>query len=546
MNDIPEFDAIVIGAGAGGGVAACVLAEAGKHVLLLERGKALQWKDVSRDHLRNHRLGTYGHNTGPVPADNPRVGVETDGLSARVALPHEGPYQNNAVTVGGGTAVYGAQAWRFMPDDFRMASLYGTPEGSSLVDWPISYEDLAPDYERAEWELGVAGDSEASARVMPRRRGFPLPAVADNVQRQLFGSAAERLGWRTAPVPLLINTVPYNGRPACVQCGMCVGFMCPSDGKTGTQNTVVPRALATGRCTLVTEAMAAHINTNEQGVVTGVDYFVGDKRQTARAKVVVCSAGAIETARLLLNSKSDREPDGLGNNSDQVGRHLQGHYYPGALGRFKNQVTDNVGPGVSISTTQFNHGNANIIGGGMLANEFTKLPMIFWHGCFPPRAKRWGLEAKQHMRDNYLRIAHIQGPVQEIPSPLARVSLDPHVRDRWGIPVARLSGATHSETVRTAVFMSKRADDWLKAAGAEQTWRSGYGQILSGGQHQAGTARMGKDPANSVTDGSGRVHGHENLFVADGSLHPTNGGFNPVLTILAMAYRVSSKVLASR
>src|SRR4029079_8039253 len=145
-----------------------VLAEAGKSVLLLERGPALSFSDVGRDHLRNQRLAIYGHSAGPEWIVNPRVFVDPEGR-ARVVKPHELDYHNNAACVGGGTRVYGAQAWRFMHNDFRMASTYGVPEGSSLADWPIAYEDLEPWYDRAEWEIGVSGDADAARAVTPRR-----------------------------------------------------------------------------------------------------------------------------------------------------------------------------------------------------------------------------------------------------------------------------------------------------------------------------------------------------------------------------------------
>ncbi|HMO57474.1 MAG TPA: NAD(P)-binding protein [Roseiflexaceae bacterium] len=132
-----HYDVIIVGAGAGGGVVAGVLAEAGRRVLLLERGAHLSYDEIARDHLRNHRLALYGHNTGPEPDGHPRVFVDPTGRE-QIVRPHEGGYHNNAMTVGGGTRVYGAQAWRFLPQDFRMASEYGVPEGSSLADWPIS------------------------------------------------------------------------------------------------------------------------------------------------------------------------------------------------------------------------------------------------------------------------------------------------------------------------------------------------------------------------------------------------------------------------
>jgi len=539
-----NFDVIIIGAGAAGGTTAALLAEAGLRVLLLERGKKVVWPNVSRDHLRNQRFARYGHNAGPEIDGNPRVFVDPMG-NERVVRPFEGAYSNNAAAVGGGTLVYGAQAWRFMPQDFRMASTYGVPSGSSLADWPISYQDLEPDYEKAEWQIGVSGDNAGSAS--PRRRDYPMPPLPDTIQRRMLREAAGQLGWSSLCPPMAINSTLYNGRPPCAKCGSCVGFACPSNSKNGTQNTMIPRALKTGVCTLISEAMAHRIDTDDRGKVIGVTFFTSEsgapQRISARSRFVVVSCGAIESARLLLNSASSHHPRGLGNESDHVGRHLQGHYYPGATGFFAEKTYDGDGPGVSIATCQFNHGNPGVIGGAMLANEFVKLPIHFWHTSWPPNVPRWGLEAKHFMRDNYGRTIHIQGPVQEIPSPESRVTIDPKVRDRWDIPVVRLSGTAHPETVRTALFMRDKAEQWMRSAGAVHIHSGGVGLYLSGGQHQAGTCRMGNDPKNSVTDSWGRVHAHDNLFVIDGSLHVTNGGFNPVLTIYALAFRCAQGMI---
>lgn len=214
----------------------------------------------------------------------------------------------------------------------------------------------------------------------------------------------------------------------------------------------------------------------------------------------IVSAGAIESARLLLNSRSSFHPAGLDNEYDQVGRNLQGHLYPRAYGLSPTKVFNGIGPGVTIATIQFNHDNPGIIGGGMLADDFIKPPIDFWYDSLPADLPRWGVENKRFMRDNYTRVMHIRGPVQDIPNPEGRVSVDHTVRDKWGIPVARLSGTTHSATVAAAEFMRERGEQWLRASGCEKVWSTQPGLILSGRQHQAGTCRMGNDRAISVTD----------------------------------------------
>lgn len=543
-----HYDVIIVGAGSAGGIVAGVLCEAGKRVLLVERGGWIDLANSGRDHLRNQRISIYGHNAGPDIEGNPRVYVGSSGVPT-VVRPHEGGYHNNAAAIGGGGPVYGAQAWRFMDQDFRMASLYGVPEGSSLADWPISYTDLEPHYDRAEWEIGVAGDAEGNRYQAPRRRGYPMPPVPPTTAHSVLKRGADSLGWPTFTTPLAINTVPRAGREACIQCDHCVGFACPTDAKNGSHNTLVPRALQTGLCELVTGAMTERVDTDSQGNVRGITYYTTDngaiERRTATADTVVLSAGAIESARLLLNSRSDKHPSGLGNENDQVGRHLQGHYYPGAFGLFDVPIYDGQGPGVSISLTRFNHGNAGVIGGGMLSDEFIKLPIIFWYRGRPDDIPLWGEQNKAWMRTAYSRSVQIMGPVHDIPNPEARVTIDPKVRDRFGIPTVRLSGATHPETVRTSEYMRERAIEWLRASGAVKVWSQPTTLGLSGGQHQAGTCRMGDDPRSSVTDRWGRIHNHDNLYVIDGSLHVTNGGFNPVLTIMALAFRCSERLASA-
>jgi choline dehydrogenase-like flavoprotein len=180
----------------------------------------------------------------------------------------------------------------------------------------------------------------------------------------------------------------------------------------------------------------------------------------------------------------------------------------------------------------------------MLADDFIMLPIIAWKMARPDNVPHWGKAAKDFMRDGYRRLMKITGPVHEIPTEDCRVGLDAEVKDEFGLPVARLSGVAHAETVRTAKFMFKQAERWLDASGAVKKWGREPFAYLSGGQHQSGTCRMGEDPERSVTDSHGRVWGHDNLFVSDASLHPTNGGFNPVLTVMALAFRNGEHVAA--
>jgi choline dehydrogenase-like flavoprotein len=533
-----RYDAIIVGAGAGGGIVAKELATAGLQVLLLERGNWVRASDCRKDDLLNQRSSLLGASFGPDEERHPRVVVNANG-EARTVRVRDGGYNNNAACVGGGTASYGAMAWRFLPDDFRMRSVYGQPEGSTLEDWPITYDDLEPYYQKAEDEIGVSGDMTPDPFHGPRSKPLPMPPLPPTLEHRILEPALLRLGLHPFPIPMLRNSVPYGGRPPCMRCRWCVGFACEVDAKCGTQNTVIPIALQTGHCELRTGCMCKEITVDVVGRATGVVYFdERNRRQEAQASLVVVSAAAVESARLLLNSKSKAHPNGIGNRYDWVGRNLQGHAYSGATGLFEQDVYDDVGPGASVAICDYNHGNPGLAGGAMLCNEFIRLP-IQNINAMPPGIPSWGKEHKAFMRRFYRHHIGFRGPTQEIPNAISRVEVDPKVTDFWGIPVARMSGAKHPHTLEIANAMCVKAEAVLKEAGAIQTWQNRAGAGLSGGQHQAGTCRMGNNPKTSVVNRHCQVHGAENVFVVDGSVHVTNGGFNPVLTIMAIAYWAS-------
>jgi choline dehydrogenase-like flavoprotein len=539
-----HVNAVIVGSGAGGGVVAKELATAGLSVVMLERGKWYTAADCRKDDLRNQRTTILGNAFGPDEEGNPRVLVDDRGKE-RILKPDEGGYNNNAACVGGGTFSYGAQAWRYMEKDFRMRSTYGAPAGSTLEDWPISYQDLEPYYEKAEVEVGVSGDVEPNIFKAPRRRSLPMPAFPPNREHQILHPAAKRLGLHPFDIPMFRNTVPYNERAACMRCRWCVGFACEVNARSGSHNTVIPKALATGNCELRTECVAKEVIVDAHGKARGVAYYDARGRVVEQtADLVIVSCAAIESARLLLNSKSPLFPQGLGNRFDWVGRNLQGHTYTGAVGLFEEETYDDIGPGAQIALCDYNHGNAGLAGGAMLANEFIRLPIQFISQV-PNFVPKWGKAHKDWVRNAYRRTVMIQGPVQEMPMFDSRVQVDPRVRDRWGIPVARMSGARHPHSMEIAKFISSKAEAWLKEAGAIQTWKKVPGAGLSGGQHQAGTCRMGNDPKTSVVNRFCQLHDVDNAYVIDGSVHVTNGGFNPALTIMAVAYYASDNLLRS-
>lgn len=536
-----HVNAIVVGAGAGGGVVAKELAIRGYSVIVFERGKWIEYGKHANDELWDQRTQVLGATFGPDFKKNPRTRVDAAG-NQTVYTSGEHGYGNIAACVGSGTVSYGAMGWRFMEEDFKMKTIYGHVEGSTLDDWPISYQDLEPYYEKAEWEIGVSGDDSKNPFAPPRKKPQPMPPFENNQEGKVLEEAAKRLGWNPFSIPMLRNSIPYNGRSGCMRNSICVGNACPVSAKNGTHNTVIPTAIKTGNCEVRTDCIVAEVMVNDQGKATGVKYFDAyDQAQVQTADLVVVSAAANETARLLLNSKSKLFPNGAGNNNDWVGRNLQGHAYTGAFGIFDYDILDFVGPGATMAVCDFNHHNEGIIGGGLLANEFNRLPYQF-SGIRPPGMKRWGKAHKEFQRDNFKRVSQVVGPIQEMPNFESRVMVSSTVKDHWGIPVVQFSGARHPLDHEHCKFLSSKAEILLQEAGAVETWQSVGGRGQSGGHHQAGTARMGNDKQTSVTNKYGQVHDIDNLFIADGSLIPNNAGFNPSLTIMALGYWVGEYI----
>jgi choline dehydrogenase-like flavoprotein len=528
-------DFVIVGAGAAGGVVAMELAVAGFRVVVLEQGPRLGQADFVHDEIWSQNLHglTNDHRLQP----NTRRTDESEVATVQPTITY-------GRVVGGGTVHYTANFWRFHEIDFAERTRKGGLAGTGLEDWPITYADLEPYYTKAEWELGVSGQAGVNPQEPPRSKPYPLPPLPIKPAGVLMERAARKLGWSASPAPMAILSQPYQGRSACVHCGFCEWFGCEMGAKSSTLVTVIPAAERTGRCEIRSGSYVRKIEVDRKGRASGVVYFDSQRRehfQPARA-VVICANGA-ETPRLLLMSKSNRFPDGLANSSGLVGKYLM--YNGGAFagGLFEHEINGYRGVHVSRIVQDFYELDPalGIVGGGAMDTRFDFPPIDFAVDGMPSDVPAWGMEFKKELRSYYNRTLFALAHTSSLPLESNSISLDPTVKDAWGLPAVRVTYKEHENDVRLYRFFLNLISELLQAAGAVKTWTYPLDTYYPA-VHLLGTCRMGNDPRRSVVDRSHRAHDVPNLFLVDGSSLVTCGRGQPTGTIQALAFRAGVEI----
>ncbi len=536
-----EVDFLVIGSGAGGAVMAKQLSVAGFSVVVLEQGPWGAYgheQDFNKDELLNRH---------PDAADammsDPKKQRNTFRRNAsEKAVPGNHTY---GCVVGGGTVTYGGSSWRHLPWEFNEASRFGTIAGTGVADWPISYEELEPYYTQAEWELGISGERVDTPFMAPMSKPYPLKALPLKSSGALFKVAASKLGLTVVPNVAAIITEPYNGRAACIQCGMCSGFGCQVKARSSSAVALLPIAEKTNRCEIRANSYVREISVNDAGKVTGAVYFDDQQReQFQKAKVVVLSANGTETPRLLLLSSSKRFPNGLANSSGVVGRYLMSGNGGGASGLFEHPLNEYKGCVTGAAIVDYVPNDAQkrgFYGGGrMTARGFTTPIEYGLRGAH--NAPSWGAGYKKALLTQANHRLDVSNFISQLPVETNRVDLDPDVKDAWGLPAMRITSSSHENDFKAMQFFIDRSVDVLQAAGATEIWRDQVSDSR-GGAHSRGTCRMGNDPSRSVVNKYHRAHDVPNLFIVDGSSFVTGGRNHPTMTISALAYRAADHLV---
>ncbi len=510
-----KVDVLIVGAGASGGLLAAKLAQAGKSVLVMETGP-------------QHTLGSQGDlYSSQIWARRLKWG----GPGSETGGPNPLSVTFNSGWGVGGAALHHYAVWpRLHEDDFQLRSDFGVGR-----DWPLRYDDLRPAYDRVQKEVGISGDHKAEIW-RPAGEPYPMPPVPLFEQGRLMAAGFSKLGLHTSPIPLAINTRPYNGRAACIYDGWCDAG-CPIGALANPLATYLPQALA-AKAQVLTGATVTRVLTNPAGTrATGVEYFdTAGMRQEQTARVVILAAFAVQNPRILLNSRDG----GLANRSGQVGRGMATHPSVPVYGLFREETQNIYGVSGGQLLNQDSYAKAPgkgqqasfswLIGNALKPNDLL--------GVAGSRADLFGEPLHAFMAQAAGHLAMMVYIGEDRISEDNRLTLSSQ-KDPYGFPVARIVHE-HSQIGLRAVDVGKRQGvAVMKAAGATESWAGGLG-----GQHIFGGTVMGSDPQTSVTDSYGATHDVPNLFVTGTTLFASTGAVNPTFTVHALALRTADQLIS--
>jgi choline dehydrogenase-like flavoprotein len=519
---------LVIGAGAGGSVAVKHLAEAGFSVVCLEQGNWANTSDFPGDKLEWELVADKQWSPDPNVRDHPAD------YPLEISESPITPVMFNAV--GGSTIHFCAQWVRLRPQDFRLRTVDGIAD-----DWPISYEEMKPYYERIDQEMqisGMAGDPTYPPGPPPALPPLPIGAIGRRAAEGM-----NELGWHWWPAAHAIRSEAVGSLAGCERTGTCM-WGCPKGAKSSTDTTLWPDALNHG-AKLVTGARVREIRVNGQGLATGAVYVDrAGEEHVQDADVVIVAGNGVGTARLLLLSSSSRFPDGLANSSGLVGKRLMLHPYMSVLGIYEDDLESWLGPwGTQLLSLQFaDHDESRGFSRGA---QWDVMPLggpLFTLFRYDDRPfdERWGPKIHDLIERTLGRAFDWGVGIEDLPHEHNTVTLDPELTDSDGIPAPKITFTIDDEMRANLRFQLDRAKEAHEAAGAIDTIEADWS---AWGWHLLGTARMGDDPATSVVDRGCQAHDVPNLYLMDGSVFVTSGPMAPTATICANALRCTEHLI---
>lgn len=545
-----EYDVVVIGSGAGGAMAAYTLTKAGKKVIMLEAGR--DYDPVTETPM--FKTAAEAPLVG-APTPDKNFGYYDATVDGGWSVPGE-PFTTGegsefkwwrARMLGGRTNHWGRYSLRFSEHDFKGFSRDGLG-----ADWPFEYSDIAPWYDKTEELVGVCGTNTGLDDMPDSPQGVLQPPPKPRVPELLVAAAAKKLGITAAPMHRAVLTRPKGDRAACFYATNC-GRGCSIGAAFQTTTSLIPMARATGNLTVITNAMVESVSVDESGRADAVHYVdkTSKERRRLAAPVVILAASACESARILLNSRTDEFPNGLANSSGQVGRNLMdstGMNYSATVPALKGRPIYNEDGHTANhlfipwwghqahanSELDFPRGYHFEIGSGF------KAPGSY----YPEKLQGYGAEMKQQAKHNYGSRIGLALRGEMLPNKNCYMEIDHKVKDKWGIPVARFHWKWSKHELNQIKHGLETARDIFRTMGAEvsSSLPDSKDAILKGGEiiHEVGTTRMGSSAENSVTNQWGQTWDCGNLFVMDGGVFASNPHKNCTLTIMTLAMRNST------
>jgi choline dehydrogenase-like flavoprotein len=509
-----KVDVVIVGAGASGSVYASVLAKAGKKVVLLETGPDWELSDLISSEIWGRRIKPAG---APILLEgkNPMTYAAQGGWG-----------------VGGAALHYFANFPRLLPTDFRIKS-----EHNRARDWPISYSDVAPFYDKVAREIGVSGDAKAEQRWRPAGAAYPMPPMKTFRNGDIWMKGFEASGIPMVPAPVGMNSVEFNGRPACLYDGWChVG--CPIGALANPQITYLGDARKAG-AEVRAMSTVTRVLTNPAGTrVTGIEYYDDkQKKQTQEASAVVLAAWSAQNPRLLLNSATDKHPRGLGNSSGLVGHYMMSHHVASTWAMFDEDTQNHMGT-IAVQYMSYERYPKTSHDGAFGSSFITAGFALKTTDLANSRPDLFGPELADHMKRAERHLAGIKAFGEEQPNMENRVELT-SAKDEFGMPLGKL---IHSYDTDAVALWNANLEEGLKvakAAGAKEAWSS-RGSIPT--SHLMGGTIMGNSAADSVVDSFGQSHEIPNLWVAGPGIFPTAGASNPTFTIFALSQRGAERM----
>lgn len=550
------YDALIVGSGASGGWVAKELTEAGMQVLMLEAGPAIVPNRDFTEHAWPYQVRYRGFGDQKrMLTDQPvqRLCYACDEFSHQFFVnDNEHPYTFPADKpfmwirgrqVGGKTFCWARESYRYSDYEFKAASRDGFGD-----DWPFSYAELEPYYDRVESYIGVSGSREGLAQ-MPD--GKFLPPMNLSCGELLAKNVIERqFGWRFMPDRVANLTVPLNGRPACHYCDQCQRG-CHTASYFNSPSVTLPAAAKTGRFTLLSDAVVSHLLMNSEGRADGVHYVkrLSKKHAEVRAKIIILAAATLESTRILLNSRSPRFPNGVGNSNGVLGHYLMDHFTiegaGGELASLKSARREPMGNPCGYLIPKYaninGHKNPSFLRGYRF--DGTASQQLYDHAY---SLAGFGSAWREKVRGEIPYWISMEAQGECLPDYKNFVELDPDVRDSWGIPALRIQ-ATYGENEHLmAKAMRRDVGNMLDALQLKNATPPNEELSIFGKNiHECGTARMGTDPKKSVVNAWNRVHDVKNVFVTDGAAFVTQGCYEPTLTIMAVSVRAADGIIES-